>query len=618
MKDMTVMEDAQSIQPNTAETKQKDASPSETPHPDESASAQVQSAPSQIATPTQSDPSQIATPTQSDPSQIATPEGMLDNYRFLRALGQGAQSKVFLAERLSDHQKVAIKQLRIDSIKTWKEYTLFHREAEVLATLDIPGVVKLYEARDCLEADPPCSYIVQEYIEGPTLKKILASGYRFSLAQTYDLILQLIEILKKLHSHEPQVIHRDIKPSNIILRNWENGDFQACLLDFGAVSNPQVQSGGSTIAGTFGYMSPEQLIGRAVPASDTYALAALMAYLLSGVDPAEMTIKDLRLIIDPYVESHPRALVQMLRQMLEPSLDNRLSDLDKIKTRILDFKNNQYNLDLNQAHELEPQNFINHLREVRHLCQPQNLELWQSLPDDPLKRPKLNAFFATQPRFQHYPNRLEESDYELIAKILTVAVFLTLGMIVTFISGEIDSFFISIPLCICFWYIVYIPIRLFQQHVHKPKINSIRFGYRRTPMESPRHARLYQSGIKTIATITQISFIACDQDAVNLKSTHSHPRIEVPPTYAITYKFNPPDDDTANDIFHTIHTHVNPENLFKPGDPLPILYQTEKTKSGLPKVTQSMPFPLPLSDLDSVRDYIYINSKHNHSNEASE
>ena len=385
------MEDAQSIQPNTAETKQKDASPSETPHPDESASAQVQSAPSQIATPTQSDPSQIATPTQSDPSQIATPtqsdpsqiatpEGMLDNYRFLRALGQGAQSKVFLAERLSDHQKVAIKQLRIDSIKTWKEYTLFHREAEVLATLDIPGVVKLYEARDCLEADPPCSYIVQEYIEGPTLKKILASGYRFSLAQTYDLILQLIEILKKLHSHEPQVIHRDIKPSNIILRNWENGDFQACLLDFGAVSNPQVQSGGSTIAGTFGYMSPEQLIGRAVPASDTYALAALMAYLLSGVDPAEMTIKDLRLIIDPYVESHPRALVQMLRQMLEPSLDNRLSDLDKIKTRILDFKNNQYNLDLNQAHELEPQNFINHLREVRHLFQPQNLELWQSLP----------------------------------------------------------------------------------------------------------------------------------------------------------------------------------------------------------------------------------------------
>ncbi|MBQ1926006.1 MAG: hypothetical protein II180_07820, partial [Proteobacteria bacterium] len=110
---MTVMEDAQSIQPNTAETKQKEASPSETPCPDESASAQVQSA-----------PSQIATPTQSDPSQIATPEGMLDNYRFLRALGQGAQSKVFLAERLSDHQKVAIKQLRIDSIKTWKEYTL--------------------------------------------------------------------------------------------------------------------------------------------------------------------------------------------------------------------------------------------------------------------------------------------------------------------------------------------------------------------------------------------------------------------------------------------------------------------------------------------------------------
>ncbi len=47
---------------------------------------------------------------------------------------------------------------------------------------------------------------------------------------------------------------------------------------FGAVSNAQVQSGGSTIAGTFGYMAPEQNIGRATPASDTYALAALAAY----------------------------------------------------------------------------------------------------------------------------------------------------------------------------------------------------------------------------------------------------------------------------------------------------------------------------------------------------
>jgi hypothetical protein len=60
-------------------------------------------------------------------------------------------------------------------------------------------------------------------------------------------------------------------------------------------------------------MSPEQTIGRPTPQSDTYALAALFTYIISGVDPAEMKTQDLRLIIDPYVENPPVALVQTLR-----------------------------------------------------------------------------------------------------------------------------------------------------------------------------------------------------------------------------------------------------------------------------------------------------------------
>ena len=135
-------------------------------------------------------------------SQVVTPPELADRYRFIKALGEGAQGKVFLAQRLLDGKQVAIKQLRIDSIKTWKEYTLFHREAEVLENLDIPGVVKFYEACDCLDATPPCSYIVQEYIDGMSLKTVLKSGYRFSLSRAYDIFLQLLDILEKLHKHE--------------------------------------------------------------------------------------------------------------------------------------------------------------------------------------------------------------------------------------------------------------------------------------------------------------------------------------------------------------------------------------------------------------------------------
>ncbi|MBQ1926004.1 MAG: protein kinase [Proteobacteria bacterium] len=585
-KNTTAMDIAQNQQPLTASNElAEDAMPSEF--------ARTEEAP----------PTQTAS---QGSSKIKTPPGLNHSYRFIRQLGHGAQSNVFLAERRSDHEKVAIKQLRIDSIKTWKEYTLFHREAEVLATLDIPGVVKLYEARDCLDFEPPCSYIVQEYIEGPTLKQLLASGYRFSLAQIYDLVLQLTEILKKLHSHDPQVIHRDIKPSNIILKHWNDGAFEVCLLDFGAVANPQVQSGGSTIAGTFGYMSPEQLIGRATPASDTYALAALMAYLLSGVDPGEMTIKDLRLIIDPYVESQPRALVQMLRQMLEPDLDKRLADLDKIQKRIHDFQNNVYDLDTDQCTLPASQQFEERLQEVHQLCQPQNMELWQHLPDDPAKRPNIQKLFVTQPRFKDYPYRRTKKTYELIALVLIFILPLIAGIVLSIYKHKPAAIVIAIIVGIVLGGYSYGLIRLFQAIIHRPKLNSIRIANHKSPAFCYSHFELYKYGVKTIATITNISFQPCEPDDINPQSDYEHPRIEVPPTYEITYKFNPPDDDTPDDIFHTIKTHIIPESL-KIGDPLPILYRTQylSTPGKLgPHVMQSMPFPLPFSDLDSSTDYV--------------
>jgi serine/threonine protein kinase len=105
-------------------------------------------------------------------------------------------------------------------------------------------------------------------------------------------MMQLLDILKQLHAHEPPVIHRDIKPSNILLKALGGDDYEVYLIDFGAVANPQVQGGGSTVAGTFGYMAPEQLTGKPCPASDIYSLAAVAVYLISGRSPADMPMKD--------------------------------------------------------------------------------------------------------------------------------------------------------------------------------------------------------------------------------------------------------------------------------------------------------------------------------------
>ena len=80
----------------------------------------------------------------------STPTSLADDYRFIKEIGHGSQGRIYLAKRLSDDQNVIIKQLNIDSIKTWKEYTLFKREGGVLATLHIDGVAKFYEYRECL------------------------------------------------------------------------------------------------------------------------------------------------------------------------------------------------------------------------------------------------------------------------------------------------------------------------------------------------------------------------------------------------------------------------------------------------------------------------------------
>ena len=230
-------------------------------------------------------------------TEVSTPACLSGKYTFLRPIGHGSQGKVYEAVRQSDGRHVAIKQLLIHSVSSWKEYDLFQREIEVLSKLDMPGVATFYEAVEAMDTANPSAYIVQEYLDGRSLEDMLRGGYRFTMEQIFQIGAKLIALLDRLHHHDPQVIHRDIKPSNIMLKHVGADDFEVYLIDFGAVANPQVQGGGSTVAGTYGYMPPEQLMGRPEPASDVYALAATLVRLLSGEEPDNMQVVDFRLMI---------------------------------------------------------------------------------------------------------------------------------------------------------------------------------------------------------------------------------------------------------------------------------------------------------------------------------
>ncbi|MBO4351386.1 MAG: serine/threonine protein kinase, partial [Proteobacteria bacterium] len=592
-----------------------------------------------------------------------TPPSLQNKYEFIRELGHGAQGRIYLAKRLSDGEEVAIKQLNIASVKNWKEYELFHREADVLQSLDVEGVAKFYEAIECLEDDPPCSYLVQEYIPGYSLAYLLQSNRRFSLNCVYDIVLQMLDILQDLHNHVPPVIHRDIKPSNILLMPLGGDYYKVFLIDFGAVANPQIQGGGSTVAGTFGYMPPEQLTGKPGPASDTYALAAVIVYLLSGVSPADMPVKDFRLIFEPEVQNMPTALVNTLGRMLAPNLDDRLSDIEELKKL---FSNYQYAIYSQSANTPNPNDsdYEYALSRVESIGQSGNLDLWQKLPDtaprecpkayqevwlhleqvdipDKIKQSTIksnNILEKAEAKQASRSNHLSESNANALGISRTnpmsffqqkntlgcFGVFLGLqavgcavqvgfGLIVvlwsalTAVLGNVLTFILIALLVIG-------AVCLFRYARNTDKrrlmtslcdthnfLNSL--GYPITN-KSKKIKELITYGRKSIATIERIEYyprpnIITDEHGLTLR--HSTPGFKV------YYKFNPPDDEREEDLIHVYITQTEPEGHYKVGDPLPILYQIYRDENQIEHVV-SMPYPFPLGEVISHSDILYTSS----------
>lgn len=306
------------------------------------------------------------------------PEVVVQRYELLEKLGKGSQGQVWKARRKSDGELVAIKQLNVHSVTTWKQYELFKREADTLASLKIDGVVPFCEYIEDLSANPPYVSIVQKFIEGQTLAAMLKKNHRFKAETIYDIVAQILKVLQQLHGHKPPVVHRDIKPSNIMLTQVDEDHYKITLLDFGAVANPQVQNGGSTVAGTFGYMPPEQLMGQACAASDIYALAAVTVEMLSGTSPADIEVCDFKLVIEPYLEHLDAAVVQTLEHMLEPSMAHRFCDYNALIAQFSNLANQKKPSVLSFLKKSSTPK----LEEVVSICQSGNYEVWQAFESD--------------------------------------------------------------------------------------------------------------------------------------------------------------------------------------------------------------------------------------------
>jgi serine/threonine protein kinase len=265
-------------------------------------------------------------------------------YQIDRQLGQKTGRRTFLAQDLQTQEAVVIKLLIFNSEFIWDDLKLFEREAGTLKNLQHPSIPQY---RDYFEFDLPTLKgfaLVQNYIPAPSLEEAFQKGRRFTEAEMKELAHALLDILEYLHQKQPPVIHRDIKPSNILITDRTAHSIGTVyLVDFGSVQNVSARDGGTmTVVGTYGYMPFEQFGGQTVPASDLYSLGATLVYLIEGIHPAQLPQQDGRMQLPPSQLSP--AWQRWLKQMVEPNLQRRFSNVPMARQALNGIANNLSNL----------------------------------------------------------------------------------------------------------------------------------------------------------------------------------------------------------------------------------------------------------------------------------
>ncbi|MBD2042345.1 type IV pilin-like G/H family protein [Microcoleus sp. FACHB-672] len=245
-------------------------------------------------------------------------------YQLKQQLGHNANRQTWLAEDLELKEPVIVKLLAFSPQMQWDEVKLFEREAKVLKQLHhprIPQYLDYFSIDKNTGAGLPWFGLVQEYIPGKSLNQLLDEGKQFTESQVRSFATGVLEILIYLHELSPPVLHRDIKPSNLILGK----NNQIYLVDFGAVQDKATAEGVTfTVVGTGGYAPMEQFWGRAVPASDLYALGATLIHLLTGTAPADLPQQNLRIQFNDVVNLNP-TFSRWVETLTNPALEQRFS-----------------------------------------------------------------------------------------------------------------------------------------------------------------------------------------------------------------------------------------------------------------------------------------------------
>ena len=256
---------------------------------------------------------------------------LFDKFEIVACLKKDTCSAVYLANHVFLGKQIVLKTLCQDALVDQTVLQRFQREAKTLAKLDHPNIIKVLD----FGAFENNFYLSFEYFPARNLREVLLEN-QLSVDDKTKIFQQIVKGLGFAHSH--QIIHRDVKPENILI----GPDLHVKIADFGLAltADDSVVTNKSSIVGTPGYMSPEQIRGEALtPQSDLFALGTVAYELFTGRNPfigkdVSATLNNIlagdetQLFTD--LGHAPRSLQPVLRGLLQRSKHKRTATAEAV------------------------------------------------------------------------------------------------------------------------------------------------------------------------------------------------------------------------------------------------------------------------------------------------
>lgn len=273
----------------------------------------------------------------------------LGKYRLMSLLGRGGMSSVYLAEHVLMRRRCAIKVLPVKKVDESSYLGRFHREAQAVAALDHPNIVRAYDVDSDDGHGTTIHFLVMEYVDGRNLQSIVDEDGVCEFEKAIDYIRQAADGLA--HAHDAGFVHRDIKPGNLLV----DPKGVVKLLDLGLARYFNTQDETSLtiehnekVLGTADYLAPEQALNshNVDSRADIYGLGCTLYFLLTGKPPFDKGTLAQKLLAHQSEQSPsilesrtdtPPSIQTILEKMMAKKADDRYQTAKELADELSDW-----------------------------------------------------------------------------------------------------------------------------------------------------------------------------------------------------------------------------------------------------------------------------------------